>query len=203
MAQGRGRKSAPKNPNATPPEVKVSIMPIAGYTFSNHFNIDYGDAYIGDGFTYGGALTFQLGKFNAFELKYTRQDADVSAFSSYYSIDETDTINCNYIFAGFQRILPVSEKIDLFAGLNLGMGVYASNYDRFSTFSKFAFGLEAGTKFNLSDKIGIKMAASLNMPVTDIGFGLWFGSGGSGAGVTAYVPFVQFGFLGGLIIRLK
>ena len=145
------------------------------------------------------------GQYNAIELTYMRQDATASAESMYSGfVNMSDPVSANYIYLGGSRLFPVNDKMTPFAGLNVGMGILGSKDNYFSNIEKLAFGLDLGVKIMVSDKVGIRLQSNFQMPVTNVGAGLWWSSGGgSSVGVTGNIPFVQFGFTGGLIMRMK
>lgn len=183
----------------------LQLYPFAGYTFADRFPISGGTARIGDGFTYGGALAFVVSDYYAVELKYSRMDADVSAYSPYNNIDiYGEPVSLNYILLGGSKLFPVSEEAILFSGLNLGVGIMGSKDDTFNTITKFAAGINAGVKYFFTKSAGIRLQANLDFPVTDVGGSLWWSPGsGTQVGVSSYVPFLQFGFTGGLVLKLK
>lgn len=180
----------------------IQFTPFAGYTFADKFNIGGGTARIGDGFAYGGILSLFAGKYNALDLTYSRQGATGSAYSTYQNINVSGPVNVNYIFAGGTRHIPISDEAMFFTGLNLGVGFLSS--DGFKSVTKFAAGMNGGIKYFLNDRIGLRLQANLNFPVTDLGASFWWDpSSGTSVGVTSYVPVLQFGFTGGLIFKLK
>jgi hypothetical protein len=180
------------------------FTPFAGYTFADKFKIDRGNARIGGGFTYGGILSYVIHESIAIELTYSRQDCDASAYSDYYEIDVWGPISANYIYLGGSKLLQLNEDMFLFTGTNVGMGIYSGKDNSTSSTTKFAVGLNGGLKYFFSDKVGLRLQANLNFPITDIGGGLWWGIGsGPSVGLTSRIPFLQFGFSGGLVFTLN
>lgn len=183
---------------------KVEITPMIGYNFADQFNIDGGSARISDGLSYGGTLTIIPKGFNSIELTYRRMDGTMTANSTYLSNYFDEEVSTNYVFISGNRIASLSESVHFTGGLNLGVGFLTSKDDYFSTITKFAMGLNAGIKYYINDKVGIRVQTNLDFPVTSVGasFG-WSSSGGTYAGAGGYVPFWQFGFSGGLIYKLR
>ena len=100
--------------------------------------------------------------------------------------------------------MKVNEKVTLFSGLKLGAVIIASKKDAFDNVTKFAVGLNAGAKYFMTEKLGLRVQANLNFPVTDVGGSLWWSPGsGLDAGVSSYTPVLQFGFTGGLVFKIK
>ncbi len=68
--------------------------------------------------------------------------------------------------------------------------------------TKFAWGLKAGANIWASEKVAIKLQGQLTSAVQGAGGGLYFGTGGAGAGVSTYSSMLQFGLGGGLVFAL-
>ncbi len=182
----------------------IELAPFAGYTFRSTVNITNGQARVNDGFTYGGALTYTAGLYNAIELSYYRYQTNATAQSSYSGFEFVDTpVAVNYMLIGGQRIVPANEKVSGFTGFNLGAGWLGSRDDSFSTITKFSVGFVAGLKVMASDKIGLRLQTNLALPITSAGGSFYWGTGGSGVGLTGYVPIWSFGFTGGLVYKIK
>ena len=181
----------------------IQFTPIAGYTFADKFNFDRGKAKIGDGFTYGGILSYVINDKMAIDISYSREDCDVFAYSDYYDIDIKGQISANYIFLGLEKLMPLNENAFLFTGTNLGVGIYSGKNSDLKSTTKFAVGINGGLKYFFSDRLGFRAQANLNFPITDVGAGLWWGGGGPSVGLTSRIPFLQFGFSGGLIFNLN
>jgi opacity protein-like surface antigen len=182
---------------------RFEITPIAGYTFGDSFPIRGGSARISGGLTYGGILSYVAGSHNAFELTYSRQDATGSANSVYLQGPISGPASTNYVFLGGTRLFPISDEAVLFTGLNVGSAFFVATKSKFKTQTTFAFGLNAGVKYFFSDRVGLRLQANLNLPVTDMDASFWWDpNNGTAVGVTSNVPLLQFGFTGGLIVKL-
>lgn len=182
----------------------VELTPIAGYTFRSTVNITGGQARVNDGFTYGGALTIAPSQYNAIEISYYRYETTATAQSSYVGFDYfSDDVAVNYMFIGGQRLFPASDKVTGFSGFNLGAGWLSSDENTFNTITKFAIGFDLGVKIMATDKIGIRLQTNLGLPITSAGGSFYWGTNGSGVGLTGYVPIWSFGFNGGLIFKIK
>jgi hypothetical protein len=68
--------------------------------------------------------------------------------------------------------------------------------------TKFAWGAKLGLNFWASESLGIKIQTGLNSAVQGAGGGLYFGTGGVGAGVSTYSTFYQFYVGGGLTFKM-
>jgi hypothetical protein len=64
-------------------------------------------------------------------------------------------------------------------------------------------GIDAGVKIMVSEKVGLRLQTNFIFPITSAGGSFYWSSGGSGVGLTGYVPIWSFGFNGGLIFKIK
>jgi hypothetical protein len=174
------------------------------YSSSNYF---YGT--IKGGFEWGGSLEYMMMPSQSIELSYLRLDSN--APMTYYDFnanrDKTTTFDVasNYILIGSNRYFSMNPKIEPYAGLQAGMAVFDvkdQNSDKNGNSTKFAWGLKLGVNIWATEKVGLKMQAGLLSAVQSAGGGLYFGTGGAGAGVSTYSSFYQFNLGGGLTFNL-
>jgi hypothetical protein len=182
----------------------VELTPLFGYTFRSTVQITNGEARVNDGFTYGGALTIAASPYNAIEISYYRYETTATAYSTYNNFS-FEPVPCavNYMLIGGQRLFPVNDKVTPFTGFNMGAGWLGSPDDNFSTITKFSMGFDAGVKIMVSEKVGLRLQTNFTFPITSAGGSFYWGTGGSGVGLTGYVPIWSFGFNGGLIIKVR
>ena len=69
--------------------------------------------------------------------------------------------------------------------------------------TKFAWGIKAGVNVWANEKVGLKIQGGLNSAVQAAGGSFYFGTGGAGAGVSAYSTFYQWYIGGGLTFNLE
>jgi len=182
----------------------VELTPLAGYTFRSTVHITNGEARINDGFTYGAALTIAPSPYNAIEISYYRYETQATAYSSYNGfVDVSKDVAVNYMLIGGQRLFLVNDKVTPFTGFNIGAGWIGSKDGSFSTITKFSMGIDAGLKIMVNEKVGIRLQTNFIFPITSAGGSFYWNSGGSGVGLTGYVPIWSFGFNGGLIFKIK
>lgn len=182
----------------------VELTPFAGYTFRTTKNYSAGWTRINDGFTYGGALTIAPSQYNAIEISYYRYETTAEANTNYAGYEVFNgPVAINYMFIGGQRLFPANDMVTGFTGFNVGAAWMGSQDDKFSTMTKFAMGFDAGVKIMASEKVGIRLQANFNFPITSAGGSFYVGTGGSGVAMYGYVPMISFGFTGGLIFKIK
>lgn len=187
----------------------------AAYVFddkvdSYYSNTDYYEGKIEGGFQWGGGLEFMVNPTKGIELKYLRQDT--KAPMEYYSFDNNRVMNTefdlaiNYVLIGGTNYFKgVGNKVEPYGGLELGMAIFdIKNPDsgKSEGSTKFAWGFKLGTNIWASEKVGIKLQGELLSAVQSAGGGVYFGTGGAGAGVSAYSTMYQWILGGGLTFKL-
>lgn len=160
------------------------------------------------GFQWGLGLEYMAHPTKGIELKYLRQEAQVP-MSYYLNGVKTKTfdVDINYVLIGGNNYFKTGGKVEPYGGLGLGMAIFKiKNPESSSTDDsaiKFAWELKLGTNIWVSEKVGIKLQADLASAVQSAGGGLYFGTGGAGAGVSTYSTMYQWGLGGGLTFKLK
>jgi hypothetical protein len=176
---------------------------------SYYSTTDYFSGSIKGGFQYGGGLEVMPAPQIGLEFTYYRLDS--KAPMEYYNNGVQNAnldLAQNFLFLSFNKYMPVNPKIEPFAGMQLGMDIFnVTNPDKVGGGSdgatKFAWGARVGTNIWASEKVGIKLQVSLISAVQAIGGGVYFGTGGGGAGVTGFSTYYQFNLGGGLVFKLK
>lgn len=162
------------------------------------------------GFEWGGGLEYMMMPSQSIEFTYLRLDSDAPMTYYDYNINRDRTtafdVASNYIMIGSNRYFGMNPKVEPYAGFQAGMVVFDvkdQNSDKNGNGTKFAWGLKLGMNFWATEKIGLKMQAGLLSAVQAAGGGLYFGTGGAGAGVSTYSTFYQFNLGGGLTFNLS
>jgi hypothetical protein len=169
---------------------------------------DYFDGKIKGGFQYGGGLEVLPAPSMGVEFTYLRLDSK-APMTYYDNIVTTSTefdMAQNWLFLSFNKYIPVNPKVEPFAGLQLGMDIInVENPDNGNTGSvtKFAWGIKGGAHIWASEKVGLKLQIGLMSAVQAMGGGIYFGTGGAGAGVSGFSTYYQFNLGGGLVFRLR
>ncbi|MBL7861387.1 MAG: porin family protein [Cyclobacteriaceae bacterium] len=180
----------------------VTLLTFEGYTFADKFDTEYGSGKIQDGFQWGAGLEFGLSETSAIELIYQNLKTDVyyQGFDRRYD----GKVGINYAMLGGTRYAPVNDKISGFGSVDLGAAW--SNPDASldsESVTKFAIGGRLGVRITASEKVSLRLHAQLLSPVQWAGGGFYFGTGGSGAGVSTGSTIWQFNLGGSLNFRLK
>lgn len=190
----------------------IRLHGYATYAFDDRVDSYYSDEAYFDGtlkggFEYGGGLEFMLHEAYGFEILYLRMDS--KAPMEYWNAGVQHTtfnVASNYIMAGGNRYLNTATKLEPYGGLLIGMTVFGvENPDNgnYGTATKFAWGIRLGTNIWASERVGLKIQAGLLSAVQAIGGGVFFGTGGAGAGISALTTFYQFNIGGGLVFNIR
>ena len=177
------------------------------YVGSSYSSTDYFDGKILGGFQYGGGIEVMPFPTAGVELTYLRLDsrAPIEYYNNGVVFTNFDLAQ-NFWLLSFNKYVPVNPRVEPFAGMQLGMDMFnIVNPDNGNSQSdtKFAWGIKAGANVWASEKVGIKLQAGLLSAVQAVGGGVYFGTGGAGAGVTGFSTYYQFSLGGGLVIKMK
>lgn len=172
------------------------------YDASNYYN-----GTIKGGYQWGAGMEVLVDATKGVEIKYLRQATN--APTEYYKdgIKYTNfDMALNYLLIGGNNYFNIdNDKIEPYAGAELGMAIInLTNPDsnKETNATKFAWGLKVGTNIWLNEKVGLKLQAEMLSAVQSAGGGFYFGTGGGGAGISAYSSMYQFSLGGGLTIRM-
>ena len=111
----------------------------------------------------------------------------------------------NLLFLSINKYVPNNSPLEPYATVQLGMDIFnVENPDTGISdgATKFAWGFKLGANIWASEKVGIKIQAGLLSAVQAIGGGVYFGTGGAGAGITGFSTYYQFNLGGGLVFNL-
>jgi hypothetical protein len=193
------------------PQVRLN-----GYTLyafdDNHVSsyysaTSYFDGAIKGGFQYGGGL--EVLPFPAVGLEFTYLRLDSKAPMDYYNGGALYTnfdLAQNWLFLSFNKYVHLNDRIEPFAGVQAGLDIInVSNPDNGKSTSgtKFAWGIKAGTHVWMNEKVGLKLQLGLMSAVQAVGGGIYFGTGGAGAGISGFSTYYQFNIGGGLVFRIR
>ena len=183
-------------------EKTVTLLTFGGYTFKDKIDFSEGYGEIGDGFQWGAGFEVGLSDENAVELIYQRMDP-TTFVQGPFGERRYGEVGINYIMLGGTRYAPINEKIAGFATLDAGVGFLSPKETGYESVTRFAWGLRLGLRMMTSEKVGIRIFGQLMSPVQGAGGGFYFGTGGTGAGVSTYSTIYQFNLGVSLTFKLK
>ena len=193
------------------PQVRLNGYTTYAFT-DNHVDSYYSEtsyfegAFEG-GFQWGGGLEVLPAPGMGIEFTYLRLDsqAPIDYYDGGIQFTEFDIAH-NYLFLSFNKYVNVNPRVEPYGGLMLGMAIYdVTNPDNSNSDSatKFAWGVRGGLNIWANERVGLKMQAALISAVQAVGGGIYFGTGGAGAGVSGFSTYYQFNLGGGLVFRLR
>ncbi len=182
----------------------ITLLTFGGYTFEDRLDFYNGYGKIGDGFQWGAGLEIGINPYSAFEMYY-QQLPTTGYLVSYIGDDnEQGDVNLNYIMVGGTRYAPINDILSGFGSMDIGLAVISpQGRSELDNTTKFAWGIRAGLRLMPAERFSIRIHAQLLSPVQAAGGGFYFGTGGSGVGVSTYSTIYQFNLGGSLNIRLK
>ncbi len=187
---------------------KVDVNALSAYMFGTSTDYvyangsRYGEVWIAPSAVYGGAVDIVLRNNIMVEVQYmvqpTRgQERGLGGIV----LRETDLTN-HFIQAGGLYSRSFSRTADVFGGVMFGLEVFDPSKPQYETVVRFLGTLTAGTKLWITDAIGIRLQAALNMPMVLSGVGFYFGAGGPDYGASTFVQLLQFNLGGGIVVRI-
>jgi hypothetical protein len=197
---------------------KARLNAYGMYVFPDGFdsyysNTSYYNGQLDGSFQGGIGLEFMASERNCFELMWQHQSTHADTYYldlGSFGPDEKHTIfdvNIDYLMIGSDgHLQKPGSKVEGYGGLFLGAAfVGAKNPEpggNHHTATKFAWGARLGCNIWANEKFGIKLQAGLMSIAQGAGGGLYFGTGGVGAGVSTYSSIYQFQLGGGLSFKL-
>jgi len=205
-----------KKPASSGPSVRLhgyATYALADNHVDSYYSAtSYFDGSVEGGFQYGGGLEVMPYPAVGLEFTYLRLDSkapmyywDPNAVIAGEKFSEFDLAQ-NWLFLSFNKYVPLNPKVEPFAGFQIGMDIIDvtnPDNDNSTGSTKFAWGAKLGVNIWASEKVGLKLQAGLLSAVQAVGGGLYFGTGGAGAGVSSFSTYYQVNFGGGLVFKLK
>ena len=167
---------------------------------SYYSQTDYFNGTINGGLQWGGGIEIKPNKMMGIEFLYNR--LDTKAPMTYYNNgikSGTYDAGINNFMLAVNRYFVSNEKVEAYGSVLAGITSFKIGS---ATATKFGYGFRLGANFWASPRVGLKLQAQLMSAAQSVGGGFYIGTGGTGAGVSSYSSFYQFGLGGGLAFRL-
>ena len=187
----------------------------AVYVFDDQFdsyydNSNYYEGKFKGGLQWGVGLEYMPHQSSGIELIYLNQKTTALTTYAYPGSGPVKTTNFDVGFnwlmlAGNRYMRKPGSKVEGLGGFMLGAAFI--NVDNpvngnGNSATKFAWGFRLGANIWASERMAIKLKTQVMSAVQGAGGGLYFGTGGAGAGVSTYSSMYQFGLGGGLSFAL-
>jgi hypothetical protein len=169
---------------------------------------NYYDGKVNGGFQWGAGLEYMASPSKGIELSYLRQDTKAPmTYATGIGTVKNDVfdVGINWIMLGGNHYMrKPGGMVEGFGGMSIGVAFANVENTRTKTSNngtKFAWGIKGGANIWVSPQVALKLQAQLYSAVQGAGGGLYFGTGGAGAGVSTYSSMYQFGLGGGLVFK--
>lgn len=177
----------------------ISLLTFTGYTFSDKINFSGGYGQIDDGFQWGLGIETAFTEDKSFALIYQRMDTRARIQGNFLS--ESAELGLNYIMGSathYQNAGPVTA----FGSIDLGACILnPKDRSDLNNITRFAWGARLG--IGGGENIKFRIYGQVYSPVQSAGGGFYFGTGGTGVGVSTYSSLYQFGLGASLSFTLK
>ena len=194
---------------------KLEITPFGGYFFAGKLTVANGDLNFKNGGNYGVVIGLNIQPQLGIEFTYNRLDTRLvlKEWRTGVSTDLFD-MSINYFHLGAVYEATKIEGGIVFTTFSLGATLFSPGVTTMEDPDdptiiynieddwRFSIGLGAGIKKYISDKIGLRLQIRMLMPIFWASGGLYFGTGGSGLGISAGTALFQGDATIGLIFRL-
>lgn len=177
----------------------IELTGFYGYMVNTDLKTYYGTYKLEDNPNYGGILSVEVAPGMFGEFLYNRSDTRFRYI--YGSSTEPLDVSTEYYQIGGLRSMGTG-KVQPFGAMTLGAARFylKESYGDFFSDAAWSFAgtLGLGAKVYLSDRLGIRLQARMDLPLKFSS--LWIGTGGGGASFV--VPVWQFDFSAGVFLRL-
>lgn len=177
------------------------VTPVAGYFFDESFPVVNGEVVMHEGPIYGGILSYGAGSGIDIELQYFHRPTSLEVNTATDSISDFN-ITSNWIF------LNGCYNFDLDADgmpfIEVGMGWVNLNPEdeTLADDDRFALAVGLGFKYRITDRLGLRLSTNV-MSTMNSSSSAFLDPNGEGTYVVNKMTYVtQFGFRGGLYVRL-
>ena len=182
---------------------RIEITPMFGFSFNGSADAYRGKLDMKNDISYGGQLSFGLSTGNVLQLSYQRNEADL-IFRPYRGVNlpsERFQMGAEHYQLGFVRELNSGATVP-FGLVSLGTTRYFEKSGELRDYWSFSGVLGGGLKRYFSERVGLKLQASLILPMELSRAGFFCGPYGCGSNASFYVPIVHFELAAGIIFQL-
>lgn len=187
---------------------RVDVNALSAYMFGTSTDyvyttgLRYGEIWIAPSAVYGGAIDVVLRNNIMIEVQYMVQPTRGEERGPGGAVVHATELTNHFVQAGGLYSRSVARGIDVFGGVMFGVEVFVPSKPEYESVVRFLGTLSGGTKIWLTNAVGLRLQAALNMPMVLSGVGLIIGSGGPSYGASTFVQLLQFNVGGGVVVRL-
>ena len=186
----------------------IELTGFYGWQWGGNFTSYQGEIDVKDTENFGGMIDIPIPYKPGMmaEISYSRQNTSVALnqFPGGLREDLFD-LSIEYFQAGAVYETYSRGRMKPFGSFSLGATRFAPKVGSFKGLTlddewRFSITLGLGLKALMSERIGLRLQGRLLMPINFYGTSLWFGTGGSGVGVSGGSAILQGDVLGGLFV---
>lgn len=187
----------------------IELTGFYGWQYGGNFTSYQGEVDVKDSENFGGMIDIPIPSKPGVmaEIFYSRQNTSVAlnTFPAGVREDLFD-LAIEYIQAGAVYERPYAQgRMKPFGSFSLGATRFAPKVNSFKGVTlddewRFSITLGLGLKALMSERVGLRVQGRLLMPINFYGTSFWFGTGGSGVGVSGGSAILQGDVIGGLFV---
>lgn len=188
----------------------IELTPFYGYRVGGKVDVysgpDLGYVRINDSQSFGLDLNYEVRPGVAVNLAWYGQ----STIIDFYGYKNAEIQKVGDAFTNYFLLSGIYEKshggITPFFGIGMGAATFVLTDPKSDVVVRFAAALQGGAKFDLSEKVGLRIRAAMLMPLQFGGGGLFCGVGTGGSGCSVNVgassSIIQGDFSAGIVVKL-
>lgn len=184
----------------------IEMNGFTGYQLGGKARLYDGDFEIDNAQNYGGKIAVGVVPDLMIEISYMRADTRGRLIPFSGEISDYVDFSSNYIQLGGLQQIDLGRAAP-FVTAGIGVAVWAPKTSSLNTKTQFSGILGGGLKLWLTDALGIRLQATMLMPMVynGFGFGCGIGTGGASCGTNLYTRItpIQGDFSGGLVFRFS
>lgn len=195
--------------NAGAQQTVVQITPHGSWNTSSKLEGYYGKYKAADAFGFGGSLSIGKG-FEAsgvtrsafFDIQYDYFKTDGSYYLYSGGGDDLGDLTVHSILGGVTKGTG-NGVVEGYGGTWLGATIYDPQYEGGTSYTRFTIAFGAGLKYYMSEKVGLRLNAQMNMPIWGGDFVVsWYPGAGVSPGAMASAVSVYGHFSLGVFANL-
>ena len=182
---------------------QAELFGYGGWMTFSSMSVQQGSLQFKDVPDYGLGVDVAVRRDISIELLWVNAESHVN-LKQYPSgiVQDLFDLNVHYFQLGAVHELNSRSKARPFFAVTAGAALLDAKNASLSDEWLFSMTFGGGGKFDLSEKLGIRLQARVLVPMVLSGGGLWVGTGGASVGVGAWAPIVSFDFTAGIYIKL-
>ena len=200
-------------PGAFPQQSRVApqsfdVTAFAGFQLNGDATLSGGELEVSDSATFGAAFDLRVHRAVSLELlwEYTKPTERFRAFTTQFASSRPFGVATHYFQVGVMHVRKAGRRVEPYFGLTVGAALHlpgAISLTNGTTLEpgdtwRFALAAMLGTKIWFTPNLGLRLEARAFGPVVFRTSDFYPGTAGAGMTAPSSIPYLQFGFTGGL-----